>query len=63
MSGQALVYLYHLVNRATSCETGDKLGTTSYFTWGTSLDYKQLKDFLKQFNGNNVALKQATLSI
>lgn len=31
-SGQALVYLYHLVNRDTSCETGDRLGTTAYFT-------------------------------
>lgn len=62
-SGQALVYLYHLVNRDTSCETGDRLGTTAYFTRGTSLDYTQLKEFFKQFCGNNVALKQATSSI
>lgn len=48
-SGQALVNLYHLVNRDTSCETGDRLGTTACFTRGTSLDYKLLKEFFHSF--------------
>lgn len=61
---KALVYLYRLVNRATSCETGDRLDLRRISHWEpiwTTQTAEGLFSFW-EFQGRNVALIQATTS-
>lgn len=58
-----LVYFYHLVNIATSCERADRLELPRISHWKPIWTTAKAEGCFEEFRGNDVAVKQAASPI